>query len=156
MSRWISASNKWPELFYLCMERINCDSAGCCVGCKACVGSLLNTLGDGQCWCPCCSGDQDLHAAHAPSSGIRGWIGWGPGQPELVGDNPAHSSNLEQDELSGAFQPKPFSILWWCKPQPHALAAQKIYSSWYGWLWIHLYYINGVQHNPFFSWTICC
>lgn len=57
--------------------------------------------------------------------GIRDWIGWGPGQPELVGDNPAHRG-LEPDELWGAFQPKPFLILWClCKPQPHALAHRR-------------------------------
>ena len=29
--------------------------------------------------------------------GVQGWIGWGPGQPGLVGGNPAHSTVVELD-----------------------------------------------------------
>lgn len=34
--------------------------------------------------------------------------GWGPGQPGLVLGSPAHSRDLELDDLLGPFQPKPF------------------------------------------------
>ena len=36
-------------------------------------------------------------AVTAPSHQIQGWIGWGPGQPGLVGGNPAHSTVVELD-----------------------------------------------------------
>ena len=35
-------------------------------------------------------------------------IGWGPGQPDLVGGNPTHGRGLEFDGLQGSFQSKPF------------------------------------------------
>ena len=30
---------------------------------------------------------------------IQGWVGWGPGQPELLRGNPAHTTGLELDGL---------------------------------------------------------
>jgi len=33
------------------------------------------------------------------SGGAQGQVGWGPGQPELVGGNPAHAERLELDGL---------------------------------------------------------
>ena len=40
------------------------------------------------------------------SGGIQ--VGWGTGQPELVGGSPAHDRGLELDDLQGSLQPKPF------------------------------------------------
>lgn len=40
----------------------------------------------------------------APSvEGLKAQVGWGPGWPDLVGDNPAHSTWLELDDLKGTF-----------------------------------------------------
>jgi len=47
----------------------------------------------GGCVCPIPGGAQDQ-------------VGWGPGQPELVGGNPAHVMVLELDDLKGPFQPR--------------------------------------------------
>ena len=41
------------------------------------------------------------------SGGAQGQVGWGPGQPELVGDSSAHVRGLELGELQGPFQSKP-------------------------------------------------
>ena len=35
---------------------------------------------------------------------IQGQVGWGLGQPELVGGSPDHGRQLELDDLSGPFQ----------------------------------------------------
>jgi len=40
--------------------------------------------------------------------GVQGQVGWGPGQPELVGGNSSHSRGLELGGLQGPFQSKPF------------------------------------------------
>jgi len=39
---------------------------------------------------------------------VQSQVGWGPGQPDLVGGSPAHSRDLELDNLQGPFQPKLF------------------------------------------------
>jgi len=38
----------------------------------------------------------------------QGQAGWGPGQPDLVRQSPAHRRGLELDGLQGLFKPKPF------------------------------------------------
>ena len=38
--------------------------------------------------------------------GTQGQVGWGPGQPELVGGSPAHGRGLELGDLQCPFQPK--------------------------------------------------
>ena len=38
-------------------------------------------------------------AVGAPSLEVRGQVGWGPGQPELVGGSPAHRTGVELDDL---------------------------------------------------------
>ena len=40
--------------------------------------------------------------------GIQGQVGWGPGQPELVGGSSAHGRELELDDLLSPFQPNLF------------------------------------------------
>lgn len=62
------------------------------------VGSLLNTLGDVPAVLASVVRTYVL-CGYPILRSIRGWIGWGPGQPKLVGDNPAHSRGLEPDEL---------------------------------------------------------
>jgi len=57
------------------------------------AGSLLQRASMGGCVCPIPGGAQDQ-------------VGWGPGQPELVGGNPAHVMVLELDDLKGPFQPR--------------------------------------------------
>ncbi len=42
------------------------------------------------------------------TGGVQGQLGWGPGQPDLVGGNPAHISKLELDGFQRCLQPKPF------------------------------------------------
>ena len=44
----------------------------------------------------------------APSLEAQGQVGWGPGQPELVGSSPSHGMGLELGRLQGPVQPKPF------------------------------------------------
>ena len=36
--------------------------------------------------------------------GAQGQVGWGLGQPELVGGSPDHGRQLELNDLSGPFQ----------------------------------------------------
>ena len=44
----------------------------------------------------------------APSLGdVQGQVGWGSGQPELLGGSPAHGTGLGLGGLSDPFQPKP-------------------------------------------------
>ena len=55
-----------------------------------------------------------LLLGHIPQGGdqgtesVQGQVGWGPGQPELVGGSPAHGREMEHHGLYGLFQPKPF------------------------------------------------
>ena len=42
-----------------------------------------------RCWHSC------PESCGAPSLEVQGQVGWGPGQPELVGDSPAHGRGLE-------------------------------------------------------------
>ena len=43
--------------------------------------------------------------------GIQSQVGWGPGQPQLVGSGPAHGRGLGLGGICGPFQLKPFYIM---------------------------------------------
>ena len=40
--------------------------------------------------------------------GTQGQVGWGPGQPELLGGIPSQGRGLQLHDLQGLLQPKPF------------------------------------------------
>jgi len=40
--------------------------------------------------------------------GVQNHVGWGPGQPDLVGGNKPTAEGLELDDLQRIFQHKPF------------------------------------------------
>ena len=53
--------------------------------CSEC-GEALAQAAQRSCGCP-------------TPGGIQGWVGWDPGQPDIVGGNPAHSKGLKLDDL---------------------------------------------------------
>ena len=48
----------------------------------------------------------------APSLEVQGQVGWGPGQPELLGGSPAHGAGWDWVGFEVSSNPSHFMILW--------------------------------------------
>ena len=99
------------------------------------MGNVLSVAAQRSCGCPI-------------PGGAQGQVGWGPGQPEVLGGGPAHGRGLELCDLWGPSNLMRSVILWFsvlvevqsCRPSPAAVED------------LHCFPQHGSPGEPFTGW----